>query len=119
MHSLPTPSEIISHLDRYVRGQERAKQDIAVAVYNHYLSQAVPNSDGTDMGRHHIFYLEQDLMSHLRRMRLDTEGVSPRSVSSSGMHKINGYCNRCFVGVRCLQSSGFNFRIVIAGLSER
>ena len=30
---LPTPTEMVAHLDRFVRGQARAKQDIAVAVY--------------------------------------------------------------------------------------
>ncbi len=48
---LPTPSEMIAHLDRFVRGQARAKQDIAVAVYNHYLSQAYRERHGTDLGR--------------------------------------------------------------------
>ncbi|MCB1227638.1 MAG: ATP-dependent Clp protease ATP-binding subunit ClpX, partial [Verrucomicrobiales bacterium] len=54
---LPTPSEMIAHLDRYVRGQARAKQDIAVAVYNHYLSQAWREREGTDLGRHHILMI--------------------------------------------------------------
>lgn len=54
---LPTPSEIILHLDRFVRGQARAKQDLAVAVYNHYLSQAFRDSTGIDSGRHHLLML--------------------------------------------------------------
>src|SRR5262245_56602758 len=33
---LPTPIEIVRHLDEYVIGQEQAKQVLAVAVYNHY-----------------------------------------------------------------------------------
>ena len=32
----PTPSKIKSYLDQYVIGQNRAKEIIAVAVYNHY-----------------------------------------------------------------------------------
>lgn len=55
--SLPTPSEMIAHLDRFVRGQARAKQDIAVAVYNHYLSQAYRERYGTDLGRHHVLLI--------------------------------------------------------------
>jgi ATP-dependent Clp protease ATP-binding subunit ClpX len=55
--SLPTPSQIVAHLDRFVRGQARAKQDIAVAVYNHYLSQAFRDAEGQDLGRHHILML--------------------------------------------------------------
>lgn len=34
---LPTPREIVAHLDRYVYGQYLAKRDLAVATYNHYL----------------------------------------------------------------------------------
>ncbi|MGQ9494847.1 MAG: ATP-dependent Clp protease ATP-binding subunit ClpX [Thermoanaerobaculaceae bacterium] len=33
---LPKPEEIKSFLDRYVIGQEQAKKQLAVAVYNHY-----------------------------------------------------------------------------------
>lgn len=54
---LPTPSEIIAHLDRFVRGQARAKQDLAVAVYNHYLSQAYREREGQDLGRHHVLMI--------------------------------------------------------------
>jgi len=35
---LPTPLELVSALDHTIVGQERAKRDIATAVYNHYIS---------------------------------------------------------------------------------
>ncbi|TWT98600.1 AAA family ATPase [Stieleria varia] len=54
---LPTPSDMIGHLDQFVRGQSRAKQDIAVAIYNHYLSQAYREREGIDLGRHHILLI--------------------------------------------------------------
>lgn len=54
---LPTPAQMIAHLDRFVRGQTRAKQDIAVAVYNHYLSQAYREREGVDLGRYHILLI--------------------------------------------------------------
>ncbi len=34
--SVPTPREIVSHLEKYVVGQEHAKKTLAVAVHNHY-----------------------------------------------------------------------------------
>ena len=54
---LPTPTEMIAHLNRFVRGQARAKQDMAVAVYNHYLSQAYRAREGADLGQHHILLI--------------------------------------------------------------
>lgn len=32
---IPTPHEIVTYLDKHVIGQDKAKRDIAVAVYNH------------------------------------------------------------------------------------
>jgi len=54
---LPTPTEMVDYLDRFVLGQARAKRDIAVAVYNHYLSQAYREVEGRDLGRHHILLI--------------------------------------------------------------
>ena len=34
--AIPSPREIVQHLDQYVIGQERAKKVLSVAVYNHY-----------------------------------------------------------------------------------
>ena len=34
--TIPSPKEIVQHLDQYVIGQERAKRVLSVAVYNHY-----------------------------------------------------------------------------------
>lgn len=56
-HLLPTPTEMVAHLNRFVRGQARAKLDMAVAVYNHYLSQAYREMEGADLGRHHILLI--------------------------------------------------------------
>ncbi len=37
---LPTPQEMIKHMDRFLHGQKQAKRDLAVSVYNHYLGLA-------------------------------------------------------------------------------
>ena len=47
---VPTPREIVAHLDKYVVGQERAKRALAVAVSSHYkrlrdISKDVPDTD--------------------------------------------------------------------------
>ncbi len=44
---IPTPREIVQHLDQYVIGQDHAKRVLAVAVYNHYkrLSLGVDDAD--------------------------------------------------------------------------
>lgn len=55
--TLPTPTEMIAHLDRFVRGQVRAKRDLAVAVYNHYLGQACREREERDLGRQHLLLI--------------------------------------------------------------
>lgn len=43
--SLPRPTRLKARLDRYVVGQERAKKQLAVAVYNHYKRSALSSPD--------------------------------------------------------------------------
>ncbi len=57
MRSLPTPSAMVEYLDRRVHGQGLAKRDLAVAVYNHYLSQAHREREGRDLGKYHILLI--------------------------------------------------------------
>ena len=57
---LPTPKEMIAELDRYVIGQDRAKRDLAVAIYNHYISIAytsLHDAKHQDFGPQHILLL--------------------------------------------------------------
>lgn len=42
----PIPREIKNHLDNYVIGQEKAKETLSVAVYNHYKRLAAENDTG-------------------------------------------------------------------------
>jgi ATP-dependent Clp protease ATP-binding subunit ClpX len=56
-YTLPSPSEMVAHLNKTIRGQDRAKLDIAVSVYNHYMSQVYRDLEGTDLGNYHILML--------------------------------------------------------------
>ncbi len=45
LQSLPRPTQIKSFLDQYVIGQDEAKKNLSVAVYNHYKRLLQPDSD--------------------------------------------------------------------------
>lgn len=45
--SIPTPQEVVDHLDKYVVGQDSAKKILAVAVINHY-KRLLHVQDATD-----------------------------------------------------------------------
>ncbi len=45
---VPTPREIVAHLDEYVIGQEHAKRVLAVAVHSHY-KRLMADDEGSDV----------------------------------------------------------------------
>lgn len=55
---LPTPTEIVAHMDEHVIGQEGAKKSLAVAVYNHYKRLQQPkNEDGVEIAKSNILLI--------------------------------------------------------------
>ena len=47
--NLLKPADIKSHLDEYVIGQDEAKKNLSVAVYNHYKRISQREDDGDDV----------------------------------------------------------------------
>ena len=54
---LPKPMEIKASLDEYVIGQERAKQVLSVAVYNHYKRIYMKSPDDVEINKSNVLML--------------------------------------------------------------
>jgi len=55
VEDIPTPKEICETLDHYVIGQEKAKKNLSVAVYNHYKRVNSPkNADDVELSKSNI-----------------------------------------------------------------
>ncbi|HTN76952.1 MAG TPA: ATP-dependent Clp protease ATP-binding subunit ClpX [Pirellulaceae bacterium] len=55
-NKIPTPRELVSHLDQYVIGQDQTKKVLAVAVHNHYkrLSAGFEGGSGIEIEKSNI-----------------------------------------------------------------
>ncbi len=53
----PDAEDILAYLDKYVHGQQRAKRDLAVAAYFHYVKEAHRQRENVDLGRQHILLI--------------------------------------------------------------
>src|SRR5699024_1983510 len=58
IEEIPKPQEICDTLDEYVIGQEEAKKNLSVAVYNHYKRINSPkNADDVELSKSNIAML--------------------------------------------------------------
>src|SRR5690625_6277269 len=64
---IPKPKEINETLDDYVIGQERAKKNLSVAVYNHYKRINSPkNADDVELAKSNIAMLGPTSLYYFR-----------------------------------------------------
>lgn len=54
MKDIPKPHEIKEFLDQYIIGQDRVKERVAVAVYNHYKRISTPVIDDVEIEKSNI-----------------------------------------------------------------
>ena len=66
--NVPKPKEIKATLDEYVIGQDRAKQALAVAVYNHYKRIFMDAKADDDRICHRYFVRDPDLVPRHRTL---------------------------------------------------
>ena len=87
--SIPTPPELVAHLDRHVVGQHRAKRRLAMAVYRHYLGLRLRalRRQPQGLGRQHQLLLGPTGVgkSHLVRALTQVLGVPTAFVSAPSL----------------------------------
>ncbi len=57
LQELPTPQGIKEHLDQYVIGQDQAKKNLSVAVYNHYKRINGRTDDDVEIEKSNIMFI--------------------------------------------------------------
>ena len=66
LKEVPKPVEIKKYLDEYIIGQDQAKRNLAVAVYNHYKRLQQPkDEDGVETGEYEQEILDMDIVNEI------------------------------------------------------
>jgi len=120
--TLPTALEMVRRLDRFVIGQDRAKEDLASAVYGHYLGLAyrfVHPEERHPFGQRHVLMLGPTGVGKTAMVTaLARELGVPVAFASASMLVENGYVGLKIDSVfhTLLARSGWNPQLAERGI---